>query len=64
MSKSFGSIKQYFTPTTIQKTPKGTATALRGTLDAGDFKVYIFPLLFFKRLSNVFDGEYEKPWLI
>ena len=35
----------------------GAATLLRGTIDAGDYKQYIFPLLFFKRLCDVFDEE-------
>src|SRR5437667_3776826 len=35
----------------------GAATLLRGTIDAGDYKQYIFPLLFLKRLSDVFDEE-------
>ncbi|MEX1119606.1 MAG: type I restriction-modification system subunit M N-terminal domain-containing protein [Terrimicrobiaceae bacterium] len=30
---------------------------LRGTIDAGDYKQFIFPLLFFKRLCDVFDEE-------
>jgi len=37
----------------------GAATALRGTIDAGDYKQYIFPLLFLKRLSDVYDEELE-----
>jgi len=36
----------------------GAATLLRGTIDAGEYKAFIFPLLFLKRLSDVFDGEY------
>ena len=36
----------------------GAATILRGLVDAGDYKQYIFPLLFFKRLSDVWDEEY------
>ena len=36
----------------------GAATLLRGYLDAGDYKQYIFPLLFFKRLCDVYDEEY------
>ncbi|WP_440464419.1 type I restriction-modification system subunit M N-terminal domain-containing protein [Psychrobacter sp. ASPA161_6] len=28
--------------------------------DAGDYKQYIFPLLFFKRISDVYDEEFEK----
>ena len=30
---------------------------LRGPVDAADFKTYIFPLLFFKRISDVYDEE-------
>jgi type I restriction enzyme M protein len=37
----------------------GAAKLLRGLIDAGDYKQYIFPLLFFKRLSDVWDEEYE-----
>ena len=36
------------------------ANILRGKIDSGDFKHYIFGLLFFKRLSDVFDEEYQK----
>ena len=35
----------------------GAAVLLRGTIDAGDYKQFIFPLLFFKRLCDVFDEE-------
>jgi type I restriction enzyme M protein len=38
----------------------GAATLLRGTIDAGDYKQFIFPLLFFKRLCDVYEEEYEK----
>jgi type I restriction enzyme M protein len=34
------------------------ANILRGPVDAADFKTYVFPLLFFKRISDVFDEEY------
>jgi len=37
----------------------GGATLLRGLIDASDYKQYIFPLLFFKRLSDVWDEEYS-----
>ena len=30
------------------------AWILKGPLDASDFKIYIFPLLFFKRISDVY----------
>lgn len=35
------------------------AWILKGPVDAADFKVYIFPLLFFKRISDVYDEEYK-----
>ena len=38
----------------------GAATLLRGLIDAGDYKQFIFPLLFFKRVSDVFDEEYRQ----
>ncbi len=34
------------------------ANILRGPVDAADFKNYVFPLLFFKRISDVYDEEY------
>ncbi len=37
----------------------GAAELLRGQIDASDYKQYIFPLLFFKRISDVYDEEYE-----
>lgn len=36
------------------------ANILRGPVDAADFKTYIFPLLFFKRISDVYDEEYNQ----
>jgi type I restriction enzyme M protein len=38
----------------------GAATLLRGLVDAGDYKQFIFPLLFFKRTSDVWDEEYAQ----
>ena len=35
------------------------ANILRGPVDAADFKTYVFPLLFFKRISDVHDEEYQ-----
>ena len=44
---------------TLEKHLWAAATTLRGTIDAGDYKQYIFPLLFFKRISDVWDEEYN-----
>jgi len=35
----------------------GAAVLLRGYIDAGDYKQFIFPLLFYKRLCDVYDEE-------
>jgi type I restriction enzyme M protein len=35
-----------------------SANILRGPVDAADFKSYVFPLLFFKRVSDVHDEEH------
>ncbi|NOH33651.1 type I restriction-modification system subunit M [Vibrio chagasii] len=43
----------------LEKYLWGAATTLRGTIDAGDYKQYIFPLMFFKRISDVYDEEFE-----
>ncbi len=36
----------------------GAAVILRGLVDAGDYKQFVFPLLFFKRLSDVWDEDH------
>jgi type I restriction enzyme M protein len=43
----------------VEKYLWGAATALRGTIDAGDYKQYIFPLLFLKRICDVYDEDFE-----
>lgn len=37
----------------------GAAVRLRGQIDASGYKEYIFPLLFFKRISDAYDEQYE-----
>lgn len=43
----------------LEKYLWGAATTLRGTIDAGDYKQYIFPFLFYKRICDVYDEEFE-----
>ena len=38
----------------------GAAEFLRGQIDASDYKQYVFPLLFYKRLSDVYQEEYNE----
>ncbi len=38
----------------------GAATILRGLVDAGDYKQFIFPLIFYKRLSDVWDEDFAR----
>ena len=35
------------------------AALLRGSIDSGDYKIYIFGLLFYKRLCDVWNEKYE-----
>ncbi|MDB4737342.1 type I restriction-modification system subunit M [Verrucomicrobiales bacterium] len=44
----------------LEKYLWGAATNLRGNIDASDYKQYIFPLLFFKRICDVYDEEYAE----
>lgn len=37
-----------------------SADILRGKIDSSDYKKYIFGLLFYKRISDVWDEEYQK----
>ena len=38
----------------------GAANLMRGSIDPSEYKNYIFPLLFLKRLSDVYDEEFEE----
>lgn len=37
-----------------------SANILRGPIDQADFKSYVFPLLFLKRISDVYDEEFQQ----
>ncbi|MFG3359845.1 type I restriction-modification system subunit M [Streptomyces griseofuscus] len=47
-----------FTQRELESYLWGAAVLLRGLIDAGDYKQYIFPLVFLKRLSDVYDEEH------
>jgi type I restriction enzyme M protein len=52
-------IKEKLTLSQLEQYLSKAAWTLKGPVDASDFKVYIFPLLFFKRISDVYDEEYR-----
>src|ERR1035437_3484356 len=52
-------MKNGIDPSNLESHLWEAANILRGPVDAADFKTYIFPLLFFKRISDVHDEEYE-----
>ena len=47
------------TQTQLESYLWGAAVLLRGYIDAGDYKQFIFPLLFYKRLCDVYDEEHD-----
>jgi len=51
--------KEKITLSQLEQYLSKAAWILKGPVDASDFKVYIFPLLFFKRVSDVYDEEYQ-----
>ncbi len=52
--------KEKLTQSQLEQYLSKAAWILKGPVDASDFKVYVFPLLFFKRLSDVYDEEYAQ----
>jgi type I restriction enzyme M protein len=54
---SQNSSKIRITDSELQAFLWGSAVLLRGLIDAGDYKGYIFPLIFLKRISDVWDEE-------
>ncbi|MDP3105182.1 MAG: class I SAM-dependent DNA methyltransferase [Candidatus Methanoperedens sp.] len=55
MSKESGSLTQQ----RLESYLWGAANLLRGYIDAGDYKQFIFPLIFYKRICDVYDEEYQ-----
>lgn len=44
----------------LEKYLWGAAVLLRGQIDASGYKEFIFPLLFFKRICDVYDEDFQK----
>jgi type I restriction enzyme M protein len=44
----------------LRRTLWESANILRGPVDQADFRSYVFPLLFLKRISDVYDEEFEE----
>jgi len=57
--KTFEEMIQHISQQQLESYLWGAATLLRGTIDASDDKKFIFPLLFLKRLCDVFDEEIQ-----
>ncbi len=53
-------LKSVMTQQELESHLWGAADILRGSIDSADYKHYIFGLLFFKRLSDVWQEEYEE----
>lgn len=51
--------KEKLTLSQLEQYLSKAAWILKGPVDASDFKVYIFPFLFFKRISDVYDEEFR-----
>lgn len=56
--KPYKSPDERITLDDLKKFLWAAATHLRGQIDAAGYKEYIFPLLFFKRISDVYDEQY------
>ncbi|MBT4921706.1 MAG: SAM-dependent DNA methyltransferase [Rickettsiales bacterium] len=55
-------IDEKFTQAQLEQHLWRAADILRGSIDSSDYKHYIFGLLFFKRLSDVWQEEYEQAY--
>ena len=59
MSKKYINPTEQITLEDLKSFLWSAATRLRGLIDATGYKEFIFPLLFFKRISDVYDEEYN-----
>jgi type I restriction enzyme M protein len=54
------SVSKRITIEELQSYLWNSAVLLRTNIDAGAYKQYIFPLLFFKRIRDVYDEECQQ----
>lgn len=57
---TIGTGGQRLTQAKLESTLWAAANALRGPVDPGDFKAYVFPILFFKWMSDNWDYHHAK----
>lgn len=50
----------HLTQRELEQALLGAANALRGPVDPGDFKAYVFPVLFYKWISDVYDYHHAE----
>ncbi len=53
-------MSQQLTVSQLEQYLSKAAWILKGPIGASDFKAYIFPMLFFKRISDVYDEEFQE----
>ena len=66
-SAGYGNKPKKVEPISLDELEKylwGAAVLLRGQIDATSYKEYIFPLVFFKRLCDVFDEAYGEAMVL
>lgn len=51
---------EHLTQRELEQALWAAANALRGPVDPGDFKAYVFPVLFYKWISDVYDYHHEQ----
>lgn len=51
---------EHLTQRQLESTLWAAANALRGPVDPGDFKAYVFPVMFFKWISDSWDHEHAR----
>lgn len=59
MQRQLGIKPEKITLSQLEQYLAKAAWILKGPMGASDFKAYIFPVLFFKRISDVYDEAYQ-----